>query len=189
MARRKKSDRFVSRGGDKHDGALSTFGIDVAGKTAADLGSNVGGFTDCLLQRGARSVYSVDTGYGVLAWKLRTDARVKVMERVNALHVSLPEKVYLVAVDVGWTPMSRIAPVAIGLVTEDGCVVALLKPQYESTESERVDGIVLPEYLEGVLDRTVSELSAAGLHVVDRSPSSIPGSGGNQEYLLLIRPV
>ncbi|MGA1199272.1 MAG: SAM-dependent methyltransferase, partial [Candidatus Latescibacterota bacterium] len=93
MAKRKKSVRFVSRGGDKLDGALDVFQLDVTGQNAADLGANVGGFTDCLLQRGARCVYSVDTGYGVLDWKLRQDDRLVVMERMNDLHVSLPEKV------------------------------------------------------------------------------------------------
>ncbi|MBT5831015.1 MAG: TlyA family rRNA (cytidine-2'-O)-methyltransferase, partial [Candidatus Latescibacteria bacterium] len=128
MPKRKKSVRFVSRGGDKLDGALDVFGLDVVGQTVADLGSNVGGFTDCVLQRGARCVYAVDTGYGVLDWKLRQDERVVVRERVNALHVTLPEPVDLTVVDVGWTPMVRILPVALNLVRQDGCVIALLKP-------------------------------------------------------------
>ena len=86
-------DRFVSRAGQKLEHALVTFGIDVAGLVCADLGSNVGGFVDCLLQRGAKKVYAIDTGYGVLAWKLRKDPRVVVMERTNAMHAVLPEQV------------------------------------------------------------------------------------------------
>jgi len=118
MAKRQKSVRYVSRGGDKLDGALEAFGFDVSGLVAVDLGANVGGFTDCLLQRGVAKVYAVDTGYGVLEWKLRQDARVEAMERTNALHVDLPEKVDLAVVDVGWTPMARIVPVALGLVNQ-----------------------------------------------------------------------
>src|SRR5882724_12381661 len=95
--------RFVSRAGEKLDHALGTFGLDVTGFTCADFGANAGGFTDCMLQRGAGKVYAVDTGYGALEWKLRKDARVVVMERTNAMHVDLPEKVDLVAVDVAWT--------------------------------------------------------------------------------------
>src|SRR5436305_6101212 len=94
------SPDFVSRSGLKLEHALATFGLDVAGKTCADLGSNTGGFVDCLLRRGAAKVYAVDTGYGVLEYKLRKDARVVVMERTNAMHVTLPEKVGVVTIDV-----------------------------------------------------------------------------------------
>lgn len=189
MAKRKKSVRFVSRGGDKLDGALGVFGLDVTGQNAADLGSNVGGFTDCLLQRGARRVYAVDTGYGVLDWKLRQDERVVVMERVNALHVSLPEKVFVVAVDVGWTPLARIVPVALSLVRADGYVVALLKPQYEAHDDELENGVVLPECIDGVVDRVVLELTDMGIQVLNKTPSSIAGSGGNQEFLVMLKPI
>src|SRR5712675_3605403 len=94
---------FVSRAGQKLDHALTHFQLDVTGKTCADLGSNTGGFVDCLLQRGATRVYAIDTGYGALDWKLRKDPRVVVMERTNAMHVELPEKVQLVTIDVAWT--------------------------------------------------------------------------------------
>src|SRR4051812_1562628 len=111
---------FVSRAGQKLEHVLATFGIDVAGRTCADLGSNVGGFVDCLLQRGAAKVYSIDTGYGVLDWKLRNDARVVVMERANAIHVTLPEKVSLVTIDVAWTKQRIILPAARRLLSDDG---------------------------------------------------------------------
>src|SRR5579864_3600866 len=94
---------FVSRAGSKLDHALTTFVIDVSAKICADLGCSTGGFTDCLLQRGAAKVFAVDTGYGVLDWKLRNDPRVVVMERTNAMHVNLPESVDLVSIDVAWT--------------------------------------------------------------------------------------
>src|SRR5687767_8878918 len=106
---------YVSRGGLKLAAALDAFGIDPPGYVCADLGSNVGGFVDCLLQRGAKKVYAVDTGYGVLAYKLRIDPRVVVMERTNAMHVELPEVVDLITIDVAWTPQHRILPNAIRL--------------------------------------------------------------------------
>src|SRR3954470_11288116 len=108
---------FVSRAGQKLEHALNTFHIDVNGQTCADLGSNVGGFVDCLLQRGAAKVYSIDTGYGVLDWKLRKDPRVVVMERTNAIHVTLPEKVSLVTIDVAWTKQRIILPAARRLLS------------------------------------------------------------------------
>jgi len=189
MAKRKKSVRFVSRGGDKLDGALDVFGLDVTGQNAVDLGANVGGFTDCLLQRGASRVYAVDTGYGVLDWKLRKDDRVVVMERVNALHVSLPEKVFVAVVDVGWTPLARIVPVALKLIQSEGYVVALLKPQYEAMADELHNGVVLSNCLDGVVDRVVLELTDLGIQVINKTPSQVAGSGGNQEFLVLIKAI
>src|SRR5258705_5786878 len=94
---------FVSRAGKKLEHALDAFGINIGGLVCADLGSNVGGFVDCLLAHGASKVYAIDTGYGVLEWKLRKNPRVVVMERTNAMHVQLPEKVNLVSIDVAWT--------------------------------------------------------------------------------------
>src|SRR3954454_17439868 len=101
---------FVSRAGQKLEHALDTFAIDIAQKTCADLGSNTGGFVDCLLQRRAVKVYAIDTGYGALEWKLRKDPRVVAMERTNAIHVQLPEKVKLVTIDVAWTKQRIILP-------------------------------------------------------------------------------
>src|SRR5215218_2583008 len=103
---------FASRAGLKLEHALDHFKIEVAGRTCADLGSNVGGFVDCLLQRGAARVYAVEKGYGVLEWKLRKDSRVVVMERTNAMHVELPEPVSLVTIDVAWTKQKHILPAA-----------------------------------------------------------------------------
>src|SRR5258706_16468275 len=104
--------QFVSRAGLKLDHALSHFAIDVSGKTCADLGSNTGGFVDCLLKRGAAKVYAIDTGYGALDWNLRKDPRVAVMERTNAMHATLPEKVDVVTIDVAWTKQRHILPAA-----------------------------------------------------------------------------
>src|SRR5213083_1812131 len=123
---------FVSRAGQKLEHALVHFQIDVAGKICADLGSNAGGFVDCLLQRGAAKVYAIDTGYGALEWKLRKDPRVVVMERTNAMHAELPEKVDLVTIDVAWTKQKHILPAARKMIDDDGIAISLIKPQYEA---------------------------------------------------------
>ncbi|HSU65234.1 MAG TPA: SAM-dependent methyltransferase, partial [Tepidisphaeraceae bacterium] len=114
--------RFVSRAGEKLDHALNAFALDVTGWVCADFGSNTGGFTDCLLQRGATKVYAIDTGYGVLDWKLRKDPRVVVMERTNAMHVALPERTDLVVIDVAWTKQRNILPAAMRVVRPGGTV-------------------------------------------------------------------
>ncbi|MEA2707659.1 MAG: rRNA (cytidine1920-2-O)/16S rRNA (cytidine1409-2-O)-methyltransferase, partial [Phycisphaerales bacterium] len=118
---------FVSRAGQKLDRALAHFQLDVTGRTCADLGSNTGGFVDVLLQRGAAKVYAIDTGYGALDWKLRKDPRVVVMERTNAMHVTLPEKVDVVTIDVAWTKQKHILPPARALLAEGGFCVTLIK--------------------------------------------------------------
>ena len=186
MAKRKKSTRFVSRGGDKLDEALTVFGIEVSDTSAADLGANVGGFTDCLLQRGATKVYAVETGYGVLAWKLRQDPRVVVMERTNALHATLPERVQRVVIDAGWTPTARIVPKALEMLRPGGEVLALLKPQYEAREEELEGGVVPEPRIEGVVQRVLEALDGFGIRVLDRSPCSVIGAGGNREVFLRI---
>ena len=186
MAKRQKSERFVSRGGDKLDGALAHFDVDVAGFVVADLGANVGGFVDCLLQRGALRIYAVDTGYGVLDWKLRQDDRVVVMERTNALHVNLPEVVDLIVIDVAWTPLNRIVPRVLSLLKPKGIIVTLLKPQYEARDDERIKGVVVAQYLDEVVSRTISGLLELGVKLIAQVPSRIPGSGGNREVFLLL---
>src|SRR3954468_14064629 len=123
---------FVSRAGQKLEHALREFAIDVTDKICADLGCSTGGFSHCLLQHGAKQVYAVDTGYGVLDWKLRKDPRVIVMERTNAMHVDLPEKVDLVSIDVAWTRQRHILPAAKRIIRDTGIVVSLIKPHYEA---------------------------------------------------------
>ncbi len=180
---------YAGKGGLKLEFALSHFDVDVSGSTAADLGSNVGGFVDCLLRAGAARVYSVDTSYGTLAWELRNDDRVVVMERQNAMYVELPEKVGVVTVDVGWTPQRRILPHALTLVREGGTVLSLLKPQYESSEDERVKGVVKPECIETVVNRTVAGLRELGIVPAGIAASPIVSSDKhtNQEFFLHIR--
>ena len=180
------SSPYVSRGGRKLAAALDDFDVDVVGRVCADLGSHVGGFVDCLLQAGAAKVYSVDTAYGLLAWKLRKDPRVVVVERTNAMHVTLAEPVAIVTVDVGWTTQSRILPNVADLLTPGGRVITLIKPQYEADAHQRKGGVVPDSAVEEVIARTLDELRASGWEVLGSMPSPIRGHGGNREQLALL---
>jgi 23S rRNA (cytidine1920-2'-O)/16S rRNA (cytidine1409-2'-O)-methyltransferase len=174
---------FASRAGEKLEAALRTFPVDVAGKTCADLGANVGGFTDCLLKRGAAKVYAVDTAYGVLAWTLRKDSRVVVRDRCNALHVKLPEPVAVVAVDVGWTRQDKILPHVAAMLAEGGQVLSLIKPHYESEEARIQRGVLSASQSESVLRAVVERIAAAGWRVAGVMRSPLAGQKGNIEYV------
>ena len=178
---------YVSRGGLKLEHALDVFGVDPTGLVCADLGCSTGGFSDCLLQRGAARVYAVDTGYGVLDWKLRSDDRVVVLERTNALHVELPEPCALIVIDASWTRQSRIVPVALGLLAPGGRVITLVKPHYEAPR-DWLEGGVLPEARHPeVLAAVAAELEVPGCRIEGPEASPIRGGkGGNLEHLLLI---
>ncbi len=178
---------FVSRAGQKLEHALANFGVDVAGWTCADLGCSTGGFTDCLLQRGAAKVYAVDTGYGVLDWKLRNDPRVVVMERTNAMHVNLPESVDLVSIDVAWTKQRHILPAARRIVRKDGQIVTLLKPHYEAEPAMLRKGILMDEHLESVVADVRSEIEASGFSIQNMTTSPIKGAKGNTELLVQLK--
>jgi 23S rRNA (cytidine1920-2'-O)/16S rRNA (cytidine1409-2'-O)-methyltransferase len=181
-------NKYVTRSGLKLEHALTAFGVAAAGKTCADLGSHQGGFVDCLLQHGAAKVYSVDTSYGTLAWKLRKDPRVVVLERTNAIHVRLPEKVDLVTIDVGWTRQRHVLPAALWLLKPGGRIISLVKPQYEAAEHERAAGIVPEENREPVLARVRLDVQAAGLSILGEVRSPLEGGGGNVEFLFLLAP-
>jgi 23S rRNA (cytidine1920-2'-O)/16S rRNA (cytidine1409-2'-O)-methyltransferase len=176
----------VSRGGDKLEKALEIFGYDPTDSIAADLGANVGGFTDCLLQYGAARVYAVDTGYGVLEWKLRSDERVVTLERNNALHVELPELVDLVVADVGWTSVLRYASQALGLLKDDGRCVVLVKPQYEVDKAQLKDGRVDEATSQRVVDRVVQTLSESGSRVLAQADPELSFGGRNPERFLML---
>ena len=180
---------FVSRAGQKLEHALATFNLDVAGRACADLGSNTGGFVDCLLRRGAAKVYAVDTGYGVLDWTLRKDPRVVVMERTNAMHVALPEAVRVVTIDVAWTKQRHILPAARRLVGPDGFVVTLIKPHYEADPSQLLKGVLPEEDVDGVVAAVRADVLAAGFDLVRTVRSPILGAKGNAEVLAELRPV
>ncbi|MBS3762332.1 MAG: SAM-dependent methyltransferase [Candidatus Brocadiia bacterium] len=156
---------YVGRGGDKLEFALNKLDLDVSGATAADFGCNIGGFTDCLLQRGAQRVYAVDTGYGMFEWKLRNDDRVIVMERTNAMHVSLPEPMDIITADVGWTRQRHILPNALRRISNDGFILSLFKPQYEAEDALIHGGVVPPDDFDLVLRRSLAELAEMGIRV------------------------
>lgn len=179
--------RFVSRGGVKLAGALETFGIDPQGTVALDVGASTGGFTDCLLQRGAVSVTAVDVGYGQLAWPLRNDERVRVLERTNirtADPAVLGGPYDLVVIDVSFVGLTKVLPSVLPLVAPDGSVVALVKPQFEAGKG-RVGkkGVVRdPAVHVDVLEAVTGAIDAAGWVSRGLTWSPITGPEGNIEF-------
>ena len=189
-------EKYVSRGGHKLEHALSHFNIDARGTIAIDLGASTGGFTDCLLQHGAKKVYAIDVGSGQLAWKLRKDHRVVVMEKTNArelLPASFPEKADLVTADCSFISLQKILPAAVALVKTSGKIVALIKPQFEAGKAEADKGagvITDPAVHERVL-RELQEFVAAKLPLrwVAVTESPLLGPAGNKEFLVLLEKV
>lgn len=179
---------FASRAGEKLAHALLQFDVHPRGWVCADLGASTGGFSDCLLRHGATKVYSVERGYGVLDARLRNDPRVVVMERTDALHVTLPEPVRLATIDAGWTRQRMILPVARRLLTPDGCIVTLVKPHYEAPPSALRDGVLPPNAIPAVLETLRAELAGLGLAIRGETRSPILGRGGNQEWLWWLMP-
>lgn len=184
------SDRFVSRGGEKLQAALDSFKINVNGKIVLDVGSSTGGFVDCLLQNGAEKVYALDTAYGELAWKLRNDPRVVVMERTNILHLRHlrgEEKVDLITIDAGWTRLGLILPVVKKFLKTDGVIIALLKPQYEADKRDLVKGVLPRDLAEKAKDEVVKDIKDLGFKIKGQIESPVLGGGGNREFFLLIK--
>lgn len=178
---------YVSRGAYKLAGALEEFGVSVEGKICADIGASTGGFTDVLLQRGASRVYAVDVGYGQLAWKLRQDSRVVVMDRINARYLeSLPEPIDLVVIDVSFISLEFILRVATTLLKTPGEIVALIKPQFEAGRGRVGRGGIVrdPGVHREVLEKLVTASRLLGLRVLGLTRSSITGTEGNVEFLI-----
>lgn len=181
------SSRFVSRGGDKLQAALDQFKIDINNKVILDIGSSTGGFVDCLLQNGAKKIYSLDTAYGELAWKLRNDPKVVVMERTNILHLqSLPELVDLITIDAGWTKLGLILPVIKQFLKSNGLIIALLKPHYEVDKRELIRGVLPLRKAEEVKNNLLKMINDIGFKINSYIESPILGGGGNREYLLFL---
>lgn len=181
---------FVSRGGLKLDYALDQFCLDVSGKVAADIGASTGGFTDCLLKRGASRVYAVDVGYGQLEYRLRQDKRVVVMERVNARYpINIPEKVDLATIDVSFISVEKVIPSVSRVVKADGYLVVLIKPQFEARREEVGKGGVIkqPEIHALVLGRFIVWAVTQGYRLAGLVASPILGAGGNREFFVLLR--
>lgn len=186
---------FVSRGGLKLQHAIKTFQVDVKDKTVLDVGSSTGGFVDCLLQNGALKVYALDTAYGELAWKLRNDPRVVVMERTNILHLeSLPEqvgpeqsrRVDLITIDAGWTKLELILPMVKNFLKPGGQIIALLKPHYEDDKRDLIKGVLPEEKAERVKEAVIKNVQHQGFTLKSQTESPILGGAGNKEYLLLL---
>lgn len=178
--------RFVSRGGEKLDHALASFEIGVEGRFAADLGASTGGFTDCLLQRGAAKVYAIDVGYGQIDERLRIDHRVVVMERLNARYLeSLPEPVQIVVIDVSFISLALMFPVVARILEDGGDCVPLIKPQFEAGRDEVGKGGVVrdPDIHRRVLARTVRSAADNGLVALGLAASPLRGPAGNVEFL------
>lgn len=183
---------FVSRGGIKLAAALDAFGLDPSNRVCLDVGASTGGFTDCLLQRGAAKVYAVDVGYGQLDVKLRNDGRVVVLERVNARALScdqVPDPVALATIDVSFISLRLILPAVVPLVEIGGAVVVLVKPQFEAGRAEvGKGGIVRSVEVRQRVVREVEEFGIAlGLELAGSIASPIRGARGNEEFLLGFR--
>jgi 23S rRNA (cytidine1920-2'-O)/16S rRNA (cytidine1409-2'-O)-methyltransferase len=181
---------YVSRGGLKLVAALDAFQVSVADAVCADVGASTGGFTDCLLQRGAARVYAIDVGYGQLAWKLRQDERVVVMERTNARYLeSLPERVRIVTIDASFISLKLLFPAILAWLAPGADVVALIKPQFEAGREQVGKGGVVrdPAVHRQVLEKVAgyAMVHGLGVHGVMRSP--ITGPAGNNEFLMHLR--
>ena len=189
-------EKFVSRGGHKLEHALKQFQLDVTGLTALDLGASTGGFTDCLLQRGAGKVYAVDVGQGQLAWKLRSDQRVIVMEKTNARHLKpeqFPAPADLAVIDCSFISLKKILPPAIPLLKDTGRMVALIKPQFEAgkAEADKGRGVITDDAVHQRVIRELQEFVAAQAGLCWRAVVESPllGPAGNKEFLVLIEKI
>ena len=190
------TEKFVSRGGLKLEHGLDHFGLEVSGRRAIDVGASTGGFTDCLLQRGAAGVYAVDVGRGQLAWKLRGDPRVVVMERTNARelapgHFPAPfVPVDLVVIDCSFISLRKILPPAVALLRPSGRIVALVKPQFEAgkAEADKGAGVIRDPAIHERVLRELAEFVAglAGLQWRGVTESPLLGPAGNKEFLVLL---
>jgi 23S rRNA (cytidine1920-2'-O)/16S rRNA (cytidine1409-2'-O)-methyltransferase len=188
----KPTRKYVSRGALKLEPALDHFHVDLEGKTALDIGASTGGFTDCMLQRGAQKVYAVDVGYGQLDWKLRNDPRVIVLEKINArflTHDQIQELADICVIDVSFISLSLILPNAIALLKPEGIILALIKPQFELQRSEVGKGGIVrdPRLHQKAQDKIVTFVNDLGHVLVGIAPAAIKGADGNQEFFACIR--
>ena len=188
----KPTRKYVGRGGLKLESALDHFHVDLQGKTALDIGASTGGFTDCMLQRGAEKVYAVDVGYGQLDWKLRNDSRVVVLEKINARFLTgeqIPELVDVCAIDASFISLTLILPNAVALLKPDGVILALIKPQFELQRSDVGKGGIVrdPRLHQKAQDKIVAFVEDLGHVVAGIAPAGIKGADGNQEFFACIR--
>ena len=183
---------YVSRGGLKLRGALTHFAMSVAGRVVLDVGASTGGFTDCLLQAGAKKVYALDVGYGQLAWKIRQDPRVVVIERTNIRHYDgrdFDERPSLAVIDVSFISLRTVLPAVAPLLAGDGLVLALIKPQFEARREEvGPDGVISDEAVHRrVMDEIRDFCPTVNLAVLGTCDSPITGPAGNREFFILAK--
>ena len=187
------SDKFVSRGGDKLQSAIENWKLEIKNLVVLDVGSSTGGFVDCLLQNGAKTVYALDTAYGELAWKLRNDPRVVVMERTNILFPDTWKvgfdsfQVDMITIDAGWTKLELVLPVVQKFLKPGGMIIALLKPHYEANKKDLIKGVLPEKIAEKVKDEVTKKIKDLGFKIQDQMDSPILGGAGNREFLLLIK--
>jgi len=188
--------RFVSRGGLKLEHALKVSNVDVRGRIAIDVGASTGGFTDCLLQNGAKKVYAIDVGYGQIAWKLRQDERVVVLERMNArsivsgdLYKGNERPADLSVIDVSFISLGKIFPALFGVLADKADVLALVKPQFEAQRDQVQKGGIVkdPAVHLQVLRKVAAEALEAGFGVFGFSRTPIKGADGNQEFFIFLK--
>ena len=184
--------QYVSRGALKLEEALKTLDIDIAHDVCLDIGASTGGFTDCLLQHGADKVYAVDVGYGQLAWSLRNDARVVVLERTNIRYLTdeqVPERVDLVTIDTSFISLKLVVPAALGFLKKEGRILALIKPQFEVGKGKVGKGGVVkdPAQHAEVIDNLSLFFQGLGLEKEAVIPSPILGPKGNREFIISLK--
>jgi 23S rRNA (cytidine1920-2'-O)/16S rRNA (cytidine1409-2'-O)-methyltransferase len=183
---------YVSRGGLKLEAALDQFAVDVKGKVLLDVGASTGGFTDCLLQRGAEKVIAVDVGYGQLHWKIRQDPRVIVLERTNIRHLKpedVNEQIHGAVIDVSFISLRLVVPAVSELILRDAFIVALIKPQFEVDKGQVGKGGVVrdPSLHQQVIDRLSRFFEDVGWTVLGHIPSPLLGPKGNKEFFVFMR--
>ncbi len=180
--------RYVGRGGLKLEAALREFQIDVSGLTCLDVGASTGGFTDCLLQNGARKVFAVDVGHNQIDWRLRNDPRAEVREGVNARYLTsedFPQKFDLVVMDLSFISATKVLPAIVPLLAPDGSIITLIKPQFEVGRGEVGGGGIVRDEAKRlrVIEEVNNEARTLGLEIVKVMESPITGAEGNKEYL------
>ena len=183
---------YVSRGGLKLKAAIDFFNVDLKDKTAIDVGSSTGGFTDCMLQMGAKKIYCIDVGYGQIAWSLRNDPRVILLERTNIRHLErerIPDIIDIATIDVSFISLTKVIPKVLEFLKENGEILALVKPQFEVGKGEVGKGGIVREEEKrlAAVASVRAEIETAGLHAVGVFESPVAGQKGNIEYFLYLK--
>lgn len=183
---------YVSRGGVKLEGALKSFNLEVQDKVVLDVGASTGGFTDCLLQQGARKVYAIDVGYGQLDWKLRQDPRVIVREKTHVKDLKVDDfqdPIHLAVVDVSFISLLKVIPHLLKILIKPFYILALIKPQFEAGKNEVPKGGVIQDNLqrEQIVQKVIEGIRSLNVEIINVYPSSLKGTDGNQEYFALLK--